>query len=142
MADQSSFPNKGIRPASAPKKKGKFTEGEEDANSRAVRIKNIRNALVPEETPASPPPPTPDTANGIVATNLITGVQGLNVTITVTGQILQSIVLTNISHWTVDGNHLIINSIDSDPITITFINSVEAKLASDRLTSAVNGNII
>lgn len=92
--------------------------------------------------PAVTPEPTPNTATGLSATDIVTGVQNLSALVQVGSNQLQTIVLTNLNSWAVSGRDLIIQSDDPVPIVLSFTSNSEAVVGESRLSQIANGNII
>ena len=83
--------------------------------------------------------PTPETVEGLLSTDITTGLLKTTILVSLSGSIVQTISMADLSAWTVTGNKLTLYSQDNKQIILTFNTTSDAQNAELRIADMLNG---
>lgn len=101
-----------------------------------------RNLTANNTTPDEAPVTVSNVISGLAGVDIKTNIQNVSIKIVKSGNTVGHFDLEQISSWDLSGNQIILNSSDEIPVTLVFINTDEAIIGDQRLTSAQNGGIL
>lgn len=108
-------------------------------SNHEIRFINKRPAETP---PVQQPEPTPNTLDGLIATDLVTDVADISLSVFVDGEKSAQIILAKVTNWEISNRTLRIFSDDTVLLLLNFINSAEAQQALTRFETAMNGGTV
>lgn len=83
--------------------------------------------------------PTPETVEGLLSTDITTGLLKTTILVSLSGSIVQTISMADLSAWLVTGSKLTLYSQDNKQIILTFKTANDAKDAELRIADMLNG---